>query len=154
MLALPRKQLDSFLGAAGGAGAEAARLSREAVVAALRKLPALAGASDAALAAMADSAQPARYRRGELVAVAGEQQQAAGQQLVQPNGQVTGAGSSTLFLVRCGEVLLLLPAAAQVPNGSQQDVEALRVSGRGGREGGRLRGRQGGRLSGRHRKGG
>ena len=39
VLALPRRQLDSFLGAAGGAAAETARLSREAVVAALRKCP-------------------------------------------------------------------------------------------------------------------
>jgi hypothetical protein len=107
VLALPRRQLDSFLGAAG-----AGLTNREAIVAALRRCGPLQALRDEDLMAVIDASDPIRYHPGEIVAAA------------------TPTPCYSFYLVRSGEVMLMsvkapLPLLPQGAGLGMQDMQRM-----------------------------
>eukprot|EP00879_Flechtneria_rotunda_P001387 GHRR01001538.1.p1 GENE.GHRR01001538.1~~GHRR01001538.1.p1 ORF type:complete len:1213 (+),score=453.23 GHRR01001538.1:393-3641(+) len=93
VLSLPRRQLDSFLGAvSGGLG------SRAQVLAAMKHCRSLQALREEDLAAIIDAGNPIRYGAGEIIAAANP-----------------AVPATAMYLVRNGEVLLL-PATIQLPS--------------------------------------
>ena len=107
VLALPRRQLDSFLGAAG-----AGLANREAVITALRRCGPLQMLRDEDLMAVVDASDPIRYQPGEIVAAA------------------TPTPCYSFYLVRSGEVMLMsvkapLPLLPQGAGLGLQDMQRM-----------------------------